>query len=103
MTRVSVPRIRRVCLKAGGEFEVLRRRSERGPVAMLRQAREISEYFGAGEMAGFVVLAWDGSGAYSLGYEIDSERSPFGVGSLPSVVSDWLRRDFIENGHWSAA
>lgn len=93
-------RIGKIKLKAGGVIHRL-------PVAerdefqknLMSAASIIIGHYAPDEVRGYVVMAWDKGGAYSLGFRVHDDCT-IGPTILPSYVADALRRDLINNGSW---
>lgn len=93
-------RIGKIKLKAGGVIHRLPT-VERDDFQkrFISAASAISSHYKPDEMCGYVVMAWDADGAYSLGFRIHDD-SVVGPTMLPSYVADALRRDLINTGSW---
>ena len=100
--RLGKTKIGRVKMKAGGADVRVLDRPQRDNTAsdMIRASTMIADFF-PDDMAGFVVVAWGSDGSHSMGYHVNTEKSPFGVGAIAAVVGDMIRRHLIEDGHWS--
>lgn len=97
-------RISKVRLKAGGA-EI-----QRLPIADRDEAQKcltscasmISSHYKPGQMAGYVIFAWDGKGCSSIGYHWN-DKSNVRARLIPSFMADALRDRMIEDGDWGAS
>jgi hypothetical protein len=91
-------RIRSVTDKrTGRRIEVLPSRKRDGHAAKLIQhAAEIADAFEGGEMAGFLVFAFDAKGLYNCGYRLPKQADmPFSRSVLPALIEEIVRREVI--------
>ena len=96
-------RIGKVTMKEGGAVIYLLPPLERTEAEerIVLAASSVADYLGE-ELVGYVVVGWAADGHYSNGYYINNEKSPVGLGMMPSFVADVLRRRMIEAGEWAA-
>lgn len=94
----SIPRLRRVRFKAGGELEVFRSLPERQSEGMREflelEAKRVVDV--VPNMAGFAVIAWNFRGEFSVGYGINY-RSPVQRTLMASFVHDVLLKTVTQN------
>jgi hypothetical protein len=84
-------RIGRVKLR-GSNVSLLRPRFEGETCQSFRDSAATIAGFYPENMAGYVIVAWNGDGYWARGVRLHKD-SPLGTTMLPSFVADILRRD----------
>lgn len=91
--RTSIPRIRAVRFKAGGEVRVMPSAVEaeaRKAQATLADAHRTYSTVYAKDLAGYAMVVWDHKGRHSVSY-CTALSSPYGRSQLPVFLAETVR------------
>jgi len=100
MNATSIPRLARnrpIRFKSGASLHVLdNQKFARNNLALFRKDTAIFADMYAEDMAGFVMIVWDGKGHSNCSFTV-SEASPIGTRLLPTFAAESIRREASES------
>ncbi len=100
-TRTSIPRIRAVRFKNGGEVRLLASSRETNAQKTFQDLTYVVDWYRkanqyGNDLAGYVVFVWDTQGRSNCSLR-NAATSPFARDQLPTIVAERVRRRICES------